>query len=537
LDIAEQSGINFTQANGAYGEKLLPETMGTGVAAVDIDNDSDVDLIFVSATRWPWQAIKQQQSAVRVFLNDGSGKFSEAEFSGLKQSYYAVGISVADVDNNGYKDLYITALGSNHLYLNNGVDFIESAKISGVSGANDSWSTGSSFFDYDNDGDLDLIYGNYVKWNKELDMGVNYSLTGIGKAYGPPTDFSATSLKLYNNDGNGKFTDVSIQSGIAENFIEGEFSNQLMGKSLVVQPLDFDDDGALDIFVANDTTRNFLFRNLGNGKFEEQGELLGVAYDSAGHATGAMGVDVGYFGKNNEQVIAVGNFANEMTSYFVRPPEQSNFSELSVISGIGPGSRKSLTFGVLFVDLDNDGREDLFQVNGHVENEINQVQRSQKYKQPPQLFWNCGEQCNTRFISSDAFSQFSLIARGVAFADFDNDGDNDLVITQVGEKALILRNDTLQNNNWLRVKLNQAGGNKEAIGALVTITTSRGQQKKLVMPTRGYLSQSEIGLSFIIPNSDEQIVIDVVWPGGSKSSHQVNQFNRELIISQISVSE
>ncbi len=529
-DISKSSGVDFIQENGATGEKLLPETMGTGVAAIDIDNDDDVDLIFVSATRWPWQPVKNQQPSVQIFLNDGTGQFSRRDYAGLTQSFYAVGISVADVDNNGFKDIYVTALGNNHLYLNDGKDFKQSANLSGVAGSKDSWSTGSSFFDFDNDGDLDLIYGNYVQWNKELDLAVNYSLTGIGKAYGPPTDFAATQLKLFSNDGSGNFTDVSLESGLAEGLKDDEVSGKLLGKSLVVQPLDFDEDGYLDIFVANDTTRNFLFHNLGNGQFAEQGEILGVAYDSAGHATGAMGVDVGYFGKNNEQVIAVGNFANEMTSYFVRSPKHHNFSELSVISGIGPSSRKSLTFGVLFLDLDNDGDDELFQVNGHVENEINRLQRSQHYKQPAQLFWNCGEQCATRFIAVDTFSKWPMIARGVAFADFDKDGDSDLVITQVASQAIMLRNDTLWNNRWLRIKLQQQTANKDGIGALLTMSTKNGQKKKLLMPTRGYLSQSETAVTFIIPNGETKVVIDVIWPDGSKSSHQVSQFNRQLTL-------
>jgi hypothetical protein len=531
-DITSQSGIDFVQENSAYGDKLLPETMGTGVAAVDIDNDNDIDIIFVSATRWPWLPDQGQQPSVRVFLNDGTGKFKAGNYAGLKHSFYAVGIAVADVDNNGYKDIYVTALGANHLYLNDGKDFIESAKLNGVSGSDDSWSTGTSFFDFDNDGDLDLVYGNYVKWNKQLDIDVNYSLTGIGKSYGPPTDFSASSLKLFQNNGVGIFTDVSIQSGIASQLSGENSSGYLQGKSLVVQPLDIDDDGALDIFVANDTTRNFLFHNLRNGKFSEQGEILGVAYDGAGHATGAMGVDVGYFGKNNEQIIAVGNFSSEMTSYYLRYPKQQYFSELSVISGIGPSSRKSLTFGVLFVDLDNDGREDLFQVNGHVENNINQVQSSQQYRQPPQLFWNCGELCNTRFIPTEVFSKLALVARGVAYADFDNDGDSDLVITQVADKAILLRNDTTNKNRWLRLQLNQSGSNKEAIGAQVTMLTNSLKKKKLVMPTRGYLSQSETTITFIIPESESQILLQVIWPDRTQSEYKVSQFNHEMILTK-----
>ncbi len=519
-DVSQQAGIDFIHNNSAFGEKLLPETMGSGVAATDLDGDGDIDLIFVSANRWPWQQKKQKSSALSIYLNDGKGSFSKKSYPGISESFYGVGIAVADINADNRKDIYITALGRNYLYLNTGDDFIESAEASGVAGESAAWSTGSTFFDYDNDGDLDLLYGNYVNWDKETDLQVNYTLTGIGKAYGPPTDFSATALKLYNNDGTGNFTDVSIASGLASN------SSLLKGKSLVVQPLDIDNDGALDIFVANDTTRNFLFHNLSNGTFEEKGEMLGVAYDNAGHATGAMGVDVGYFGKANEQMIAVGNFANEMTSYFVKHADEDTFSELSILSGFGPDSRKSLTFGVMFVDLNNDGRDDFFQVNGHVENEINKVQTSQNYRQPPQLFWNCGDQCSTVFVPTKTFSEMTLVARGLASADIDADGDLDLIITQVGAPAVLLRNDTASKQKWLRIKLHQQQGNQDAIGSTVILKTKKITRQKLLMPTRGYLSQSETLLSFAVPEETSTVEISINWPDGSHSSHNISEFRK-----------
>jgi len=521
-DMTETSGIDFKHFNGAYGEKLLPETMGSGVAIVDIDNDGNEDVILVRASQWPWHTYQEAPlSSIEIYLNEGNAQFKQSPQFMIKEAFYGLGLSVADIDGNGFKEIYVTTLGENKLYFNDGKQLIEGAKNAGVSGKKDEWSSASSFFDVDNDGDLDLVVGNYIQWNKDKDLQVNYQMAGIGKAYGPPTDFSPSALHLYLNNGEGSFKDASETLQI-----DGQPN---IAKALAIQPFDADDDGLLDFFVANDTSRNFFYHNLGQGKFKEMGEEMGVSYDSSGNTTGAMGTDTAYLGKNADQVLVVGNFANEMTSVYQRFAGDESFSDQSSILGVGADSRKSLTFGVLFADFDLDGREDLFQVNGHVESDINRVQASQSYEQPAQLFWNCGESCDSQFILSPLFLQEKWIGRGVAVSDLDKDGDLDLIVTQVSRKALVLINQTLKAGHWVGLLLADDNvKNKEAIGAKVQINTNLRSYLKLQMPTKGYLSQSSSRLVFGLEKDESLKEVVVTWPDGSQQQFnqlKIDQYN------------
>ena len=516
-DVTDQAGIDFIHVNGATGERLLPETMGGGIAFLDYDNDGDQDIIFVNSNTWEWDANTEIDARSALFTNNGDGTFERFESSAIEEPTYGMGIAVGDFDGDGFIDVFITAVGSNRLLRNvNGERFEDVTDAMGVAGKQDAWSTCASFFDYDNDEDLDLFVCNYVEWSRSRDIEVDYRLAGIGRAYGPPTDFGGTHSYLYRNDGDS-FTDVSSESGIQ---VFNEATGQAAGKALAVVSVDISGDGAEDLVVANDTVRNFAFLNQGDGTFVESGMELGIAFDTSGAATGAMGIDSAYFSNRDDLALAIGNFANEMSSFYVRPSNQSLFSDDAIVSGIGAASRRALTFGLVFIDYDLDGRLDLFAANGHVEPEINRVQSSQHYAQSSQFWWNCGTECERSFVladHSDLDWGRPIIGRGTAYADIDGDADVDLLVTQVGGKPLLLRNNTPRDTAWLRIKLRQDSPNTNALGARVVVTSQDSTQTRIVSPTRSYLSQVELPLTFGLGNSDYRVSITVHWPDGHLS--------------------
>ena len=514
-EITAQAGIDFVHTNGAYGERLLPETMGSGVAFFDFDNDGDQDLLFVNGASWPW--VEPPVTTAALYRNDGSGRFDNVTAgSGLDVPFYGQGVAVADVDADGRRDVFIAAVGENRLFRNIGDGrFEELAGAAGAAGGPEDWSSSAAFFDYDGDSDLDLFVANYVQWSREIDFEVDYQLTGIGRAYGPPTNYAGTNSRLYRND-DGQFTDVSAEAGIVVN---NPATGLPMGKGLAVTTLDYDNDGHNDILVANDTVQNFLFRNLGSGAFEEIGAIAGVAYDNSGSATGAMGIDAAWYNNDDDIAVAIGNFANEMTSFYVAQAGSGLFTDEAIVSGIGPDSRRALSFGVFFFDYDLDGRLDALQTNGHVENEINTVQPSQQYEQPTQLFWNCGLDCPRIYVNvADAGDLHEpIVGRGAAYADIDADGDLDVVITQAGRRPLLLRNDQQTGHHWLRLKLQGEAPNADAIGAVVEVQTPAGIQRQRVAPARSYLSQVELPLTFGLGDAPTVLAVRVRWPDGTVS--------------------
>jgi hypothetical protein len=453
-----------------------------------------------------------------LYRNLGDGKFEDvSERTGLgKISLYGMGAAVADINGDGFTDVFLTAVGSNRLMLNqNGERFIDVTARAGVAGADDSWSTSAAFFDYDNDGDLDLFVCNYVQWSRAIDLSVDYRLTGIGRAYGPPTNYAGTYSYLYRNNGDGTFNDVSAASGIQ---IDNPATGLPAGKGLAVLPIDVDHDGWMDILVANDTVGNFLFINKADGSFEENGMVSGFAFDNHGKATGAMGIDAAAYNNSSELAVAVGNFANEMSSLYVARRGALLFSDESMISGIGAASRQALSFGLFFFDYDLDGRMDLLQTNGHVEDEINTVQPSQHYEQPTQLFWNCGARCARNFVyvplESTGDLGLPVVGRGATYGDIDQDGDLDVVIAQVNRAPLVLRNDHNLGHHWLRVKVEGTGLNHDAIGAQVTISTGEVTQTRTVMPSRSYLAQVELPVTFGLSGMTRVDHMQVIWPDG-----------------------
>ncbi len=519
-DVTTAAGLHFTHLNGAYGDKLLPETMGGGVAFFDYDNDGRPDLLFVNSAFWPDHLPPgQQQPTMALYHNDGQGHFTDVTVgSGLDVSFYGMGVAVGDYDNDGLVDVFLTGVNSNHLFHNDGKGkFRDVTKEAGVSGTPEGWSTSAAWIDYDNDGRLDLFVCNYVRWSPELDRAAAYELPTIGRAYGPPRNFEGVFPRLYHNDGGGHFSDVSAQAGIQ---VKNSATGRPVAKSLAVAPVDVDNDGWIDLVVANDTVQNFLFHNERNGKFQEIGARSGIAYDAYGLTRGAMGIDSARFRNDDTLGIAIGNFANEMNALYTAQRDALLFADEAVQAGFGPASQRFLKFGLFFFDYDLDGRLDVLTANGHLEPEINRVEPSQQYRQSAQLFWNRGDPKGTGFVpvppdkcGSALFKP--VVGRGSAFADIDGDGDLDVVITQIAGPPLLLRNDQKLGHHWVRLKLVGTKSNRDGIGAWIRARVAGRTLSRQVMPTRSYLSQSELPVTFGLGGATKIDSLEVTWPGGT----------------------
>jgi hypothetical protein len=541
-DVTDEAGVHFRHANAARGERLLPETMGSGAAFLDYDDDGDPDLLLLSSGHWPGDpAAAGQPPTLALYRNEGGWRFvdvtAEAGLAGLRP--FAMGVAVGDYDGDGRVDLYVTALGSNLLLRNEGGRFRDLTAEAGVAGAADAWSTSAAFLDYDRDGDLDLFVGNYVRWSREIDLGVDFKLTGIGRAYGPPTAFEGTYPYLFRNNGDGSFTEASAAARVR---VDNPATGRPMAKSLGVVPVDLDGDGWLDLAVANDTVQNFAFRNRRDGTFEELGTVWGLAFDRDGAATGAMGIDFARFRNDGATALAIGNFANEMTSFYVaQPAAETLYADEAIQAGVGPASRQVLTFGLFFFDADLDGHLDLLQANGHLEAEINQVQPSQHYAQPAQIFWNCGEDCPATYLPVPPAALGDLprplVGRGAAYADVDGDGDLDVVLTENGGPARLLRNDQALGHHWLRVRLVGAGGNRDAIGAQIDLTAGGKTQHRQVTPARSYLSQVELPVTFGLGARTAVERLRVAWPDGHAEEIPVPGVDRLLTVRQAGARE
>ncbi|OUU20668.1 MAG: hypothetical protein CBC13_10375 [Planctomycetia bacterium TMED53] len=504
-NVGKASGFEFDHEDGARGKKLLPETMGSGCAFVDVDGDGDSDILMASGRPWEWTDETAPESTLRLWINDGTGQFTEqTEQWNLKVKAYCTGLAIGDVDSDGDQDVFVAAVGPDLLLINSGNRFSNSAKA-GVSGTESAWSSSAGFFDAEGDGDLDLFVCQYVQWSPEKDLEVDYRLTGVGRAYGPPTNFEGSPCRLYLNNGQGQFTDVSREAGLQT----PELSRAT--KALALLTTDIDKDGDIDVVVANDTTRNFVFKNNGDAVFEEIGVECGLAYDSNGSATGAMGLDLGDYRNDGGMGIAVANFSAEMTGLYRSMPSSGLFIDESVNEGVGPPSRKALSFGLLFLDVDLDGRQDLVQANGHLEEKISTVQPGQEYRQQAQLFWNRGPGAGC-FVEVPAAELADLskpaIGRALACADIDGDGDLDLLLTQVGEPARLLRNDQMTGHHWIRIKTSNISP-----GSWIECKRGEEVQRQMVGTTRSYLSQCEAVVTFGLGSNSEIPTITIQEQG------------------------
>jgi len=535
-DVTAAAGLRFVHHNGAYGDKLLPETMGAGAAFFDFDNDGAQDVLFVNSTYWPWDNNAAKPKATMVlYRNDGSGKFADAtDGSGLDVSFYGMGAAAGDIDNDGNTDVFITGVGDNRLFRNlGGGKFADVTEAAGVKAEPGQWSTTACFFDYDNDGRLDLFVGNYVKWSRAIDAEVGYKIDGKTRAYAQPMNFQGAFPRLFHNDG-GKFTDVSAQAGVQ---VKSAALGVPAAKSLGVAPADLDGDGFMDLVVANDTTPNFVFHNQKNGTFKECGATCGVAFDSYGNTRGAMGIDVAHYRNDAALGITIGNFANEMTALYVSQPGALFFTDEAIPEGIGPASRLLLKFGIFFFDYDLDGRLDVLSANGHLDEEIVKIQKSQSYRQPTQLFWNTGAKSGATFVSvdephagKDLFKP--IVGRGSAYADIDGDGDLDVLLTQAGGAPLLLRNDQSLGHHWLGVKLVGSKSNRSAIGAKLVAKVGGQTLLREVNPARSYLSASALPITFGLGRATKVDSLEITWPSGQEQTVTPEKIDTAITIEE-----
>ena len=500
-EVAVASGIDFTHNTGAFGKKWLPETMGSGCAWIDYDTDGDPDAFLISGKDFDGHPTGRRQSCA-LYQNDG-GKFTDVTAAaGVGAPMYGMGCTFGDYDSDGDDDLYVTALGPNRLYRNDGGKFVDVAKSMGVDDAG--FGSSASFFDPDEDGDLDLIALNYVEWTPETD--IFCSLDGTNKSYCTPEAYKGASSRFYRNDG-GRFTDCSKECGILDP----------TSKALGVVCFDFDEDGREDVFVANDTQPNCLYKNDGNGKFTEQGMIAGVAYDEAGRARGAMGVDAADFDGSGRPSLVIGNFSNEMLALY-HNEGQGFFIDAAPTSEVGHQSLLTLAFGTLFLDANLDGRLDIFVANGHVENEIQKVQSRVSYAQPPHLFLNHGDGKFEDVVPKSEVLRAPMVARGAATADYDGDGDLDILVTTNGGPAKLFRNDGPDGKHAIRVKLvGGAGSNPNGYGAKLVMTAGGNSRTAWLRAAHSYCSQSERVVTLGLGDAPAADEIVVTWPSGKTS--------------------
>ena len=505
---AAAMGIDFSHVNGARGDKWMPETMGGGVAVLDYDGDGRPDLLFVSGAYWPGDPrATTQKSSLALYRNEGNDAAGLPRFrnatreAGLEKVFYGMGASIADYDNDGRDDLLVTTLDGVLLFHNLGGRFEEVSRRAGLHDAG--WSTSSAWLDYDGDGLPDLYVCRYVDWSPKKDLFC--TLDGKTKSYCTPERYAGTSSHLYRNLGHGRFRDVTREAGVFS-------QNQ---KALGVAPWDFDGDGRIDLLVSNDTAPNNLFRNKGDGTFEDVGIPAGVAVDEAGRSRGAMGVAWADTKNTKGSAVAIGNFSGELKSLYWTDSGEV-FLDESPRSGVGPSSFLSLTFGVLFLDADLDGRMDLLLANGHVEPTVQEVQKDVTYREAPILYRNAGDGRFAALGDRSGDLAAPLVARGAAYADLDGDGDLDLILVENGGPARVYLNPANAPARSVRLRLVGSGkSNRDAIGARVTATTAGRTLSQQVSGGQSYLSASEKILTFGLGDAGKIDSLEIRWPDGA----------------------
>jgi len=494
--------------------------MGSGVCVLDYDNDGWQDILLVNSMDWASNSgtHKSGNSFPALYHNNRDGTFTDVtKQAGLAVEMYGLGCAVGDYDNDGFDDIYITTVGSNHLFRN-----LRNGKFSDVTAkagvADPGFSASAVWVDYDNDGKLDLFVAHYIDWSIETDQ--YCSLDNKNKSYCTPQTYKGQSSTLFHNKGNGTFENVTRRAGLYDP----------TGKALGVALLDYDNDGWIDLFVSNDTEPNKLYHNNHNGTFTDVAVASGLAYGEAGTARAGMGTDAADYDNSGWQSLVLGNFTNESMSLY-HNDGSGLFTDQSPATGIARMSAKSLTFGTFFFDYDLDGLPDILAINGHVSDDISVVQPNVKYAQPPHLFRNLGKNKFEEMTAKVGSAlPRAIVGRGAAYGDFDNDGDLDLVITANNGQVRLLRNDNANQNDMLRVRTIGTHSNRDGIGAKVTVKTSSGVRLfAMVKSGSSYLSQSELPLTFGLgkPEANKTVILEVVWPSGQRDSVpnvKANQF-------------
>jgi hypothetical protein len=499
-DVTQKAGIRFVHNNGAFGKKYLPETMGPGVAFIDYDNDGWTDIFLVNGMDWPGHV--QKHTTPKLYHNNHDGTFTDVTHkAGLDVEMFGMGVAVGDYDNDGYDDLFVTALGQSHLFHNNGNGtFTDVTQKAGLAGPHE-FSTSAAFVDYDKDGHLDLVASNYVQWSPETDL--YCTLDGKAKSYCTPESYKGTSVRLWHNLGNGTFEDATQKAGLLD----------ASSKTLGIAILDYDDDGWPDLFFANDTQPNKLYRNNGNGTFTEKGVIAGVAFSEDGVARAGMGVDAADYDRTGQPGIIISNFSNQMLSLY---HYQGNglFVDAAPTSDVGRATLLTLGFACFFFDYDLDGWPDIFVADGHIDPEIPRVQANVRYAEPPHLFRNLG---NGKFqeMTGTAGSSFATprVARGAAYADFDNDGRLDLLVSSNGGPVALFHNEGGTNKS-VRIKLAGTKSNRDGIGAVVRLTSAGATQSQVLRSGSSYLSASELVLTFGLGSASRADALEIRWPSG-----------------------
>ena len=505
-DVTEPAGIRFEHNSGAYGGKLLPETLGSGCAFLDYDADGWQDILLVNSMDWPGH--KRQRTTLKLYRNNRNGTFTDVtKAAGLDVEMYGMGVAVGDYNNDGFPDVFISCVGQSRLFRNTGKGtFIDVTKTSGLMGKQ-GLSTSAVWLDYDRDGLLDLFVCNYVRWTAEHD--VFCSLDGRNKSYCTPEAYRGDTCWLYHNRGNGTFEDVTASSGVFDSSC----------KSLGVAMLDYDQDGWVDLLVANDTQPNKLYRNLHNGRFKDVAVEAGLAFSADGKARAGMGVDVADFENSGKPGIVITNFDNEMIGLYHYAGK--GYDDVAMQEGVGAASRNTLGFGCVFFDADLDGRLDFAVANGHIDETVRNIRGNVGYAQAAQLFLNLGGG-KFRDVAADIGGGFDQpkVGRGLAAGDFDRDGDLDLLLTTNNGGAYLYRNDVMNSNRSIRFRLVGTKSNRDAIGATVRAFANGQQQTRMVRSGSSYLSQSELPVTFGLGRLEQIERVVIEWPSGRSEEYK-----------------
>jgi enediyne biosynthesis protein E4 len=510
-DITAQSKLDFTYQNSATSNKYLIETMGGGVALLDYDNDGRLDIFFTNGAKledpMPEGKLPDKSDPKywnRMFHQNSDGTFTDvterAGLNGVPQGYYSMGIAVGDYDNDGLEDVYVTGFGGNILYHNNGDGtFTDVTKKAGVIGSG--WSVSAGFFDYDNDGKLDLFVTRYLDWSFKTNRYCGEKKAGF-RAYCHPDNYEGATNILYHNNGDGTFTDVSEKAGITN----------AQGKSLGVAFADYDGDGFTDVFIANDSVQCFLYHNNGNGTFTETGLLAGVGYNEDGKTFAGMGVDFNDYDNDGFPDIAVTDLSNERYMLF-RNNGDGTFRDATNQSGIGGATLAFSGWSTHFFDYDNDGWKDLFVAQSHVMDTIQKTSPNLRYMEPPLLLRNQNGHFS-RVVPGEMFER-EWAGRGAAFGDIDNDGDIDTVVSNLAQRAYVLRNNGGNASNWLGIETQGITSNRDGIGARIRVVSASGLKQHFTVNTAvGYLSASDKRVMIGLGTDSVAKLVEIQWPSG-----------------------